>query len=50
MAESNLESPVCPLEYRYGRDRMKAIFTEANKLAKFLEVEAALAEAHAHHC
>ncbi|UCE38012.1 MAG: adenylosuccinate lyase [Thermoplasmata archaeon] len=47
MAESNLESPVCPLEYRYGKDRMKAIFTEANKLAKFLEVEAALAEAHA---
>jgi len=26
---------------------MKAIFSEANKLAKFLEVEAALAEAHA---
>jgi adenylosuccinate lyase len=26
---------------------MKAIFTEANKLVKFLEVEAALAEAHA---
>jgi adenylosuccinate lyase len=47
MPESNLESPVCALEYRYGRDRMKAIFTEANKLAKFLEVEAALAEAHA---
>jgi adenylosuccinate lyase len=47
MPESNLKSPVCPLEYRYGRDKMKAIFTEANKLAKFLEVEAALAEAHA---
>lgn len=37
---------VCPLEYRYGREEMKAIFTEANKLLKFLEVEAALAEAH----
>jgi adenylosuccinate lyase len=48
MPQSNLDSPVCALEYRYGRDRMKAIFTEANKLAKFLEVEAALAEAHAH--
>ncbi len=47
MPYSNLDSPVCPLEYRYGRDKMKAIFTEANKLAKFLEVEAALAEAHA---
>lgn len=47
MPEPNLDSPVCALEYRYGRDKMKAIFTEANKLAKFLEVEAALAEAHA---
>jgi adenylosuccinate lyase len=47
MPESNLASPVCALEYRYGRDKMKAIFTEANKLLKFLEVEAALAEAHA---
>jgi adenylosuccinate lyase len=47
MPESNLKSPVCALEYRYGRDQMKAIFSEANKLLKFLEVEAALAEAHA---
>jgi adenylosuccinate lyase len=47
MPESNLDSPMCALEYRYGRDKMKAIFSEANKLAKFLEVEAALAEAHA---
>jgi adenylosuccinate lyase len=47
MPESYLDSPVCALEYRYGRDKMKAIFSEANKLAKFLEVEAALAEAHA---
>ncbi len=44
---SSKSSPVCVLEYRYGRDEMKAIFTEANKLANFLEVEAALAEAHA---
>ncbi|ODS35920.1 MAG: adenylosuccinate lyase [Candidatus Altiarchaeales archaeon WOR_SM1_79] len=47
MPESNQKSPVCPLEYRYGREKMKSIFTEANKLKKFLEVEAALAEAHA---
>ncbi len=40
-------SPVCPLEYRYGRKEMKAIFTEENKLQKFLDVEAALAEAQA---
>ncbi|MEE9152452.1 MAG: adenylosuccinate lyase [Thermoplasmata archaeon] len=47
MPESNKSSPVCPLEYRYGREEMKTIFTEANKLQKFLDVEAALAEAHA---
>lgn len=47
MPDSNKTSPVCPLEYRYGRDEMKSIFTVANKLQKFLEVEAALAEAHA---
>lgn len=47
MPESNQKSPVCPLEYRYGREEMKSIFTEANKLQKFLDVEAALAEAHA---
>lgn len=38
---------VCPLEFRYGREEMKSIFTEANKLQKFLDVQAALAEAHA---
>lgn len=47
MPGSNPNSPVCPLEYRYGRDEMKSIFTEANKLQKFLDVEAALAEAQA---
>ena len=41
------KSPVCPLEYRYGREEMKAIFTEENKLQKFLDVEAALAAAQA---
>jgi adenylosuccinate lyase len=47
MPGSDKYSPVCPLEFRYGRDEMKSIFTEANKLQKFLEVEAALAEAQA---
>ena len=27
---------VCPLEFRYGRKKMKAVFTEDNKLQKFL--------------
>ncbi len=40
-------SPVCVLEYRYGREEMKAIFSEENKLQRYLDVEAALAEAHA---
>jgi adenylosuccinate lyase len=48
MPESNQSgNSVCPLDYRYGRDVMKAIFTEENKLQKYLDVEAALAEAHA---
>lgn len=47
MPDSDKNSPVCPLEYRYGREEMKSIFTEANKLQKFLDVEAALAEAQA---
>jgi adenylosuccinate lyase len=38
---------VCPLEFRYGNEDMKAIFSEANKLRYLLEVEAALALAHA---
>lgn len=39
--------PVCPLEYRYGREVMKRIFEEENRLQKFLDVEGALALAHA---
>jgi adenylosuccinate lyase len=35
------------LDYRYGRDEMKAIFTEDNRLLTQLKVEAALARAHA---
>lgn len=37
----------CPLDFRYGREEMKSIFDEDNRLQKLLEVEAALAEAHA---
>jgi adenylosuccinate lyase len=38
---------LCPLDYRYGRDDMKAVFSEENKLRTQLLVEAALARAHA---
>lgn len=38
---------VCPLDYRYGRDAMKAIFSYEGRLQRMLEVEAALAGAHA---
>ena len=39
--------PVCPLDFRYGRPEMKAIFDEENRLQRLLDVEAALALAHA---
>jgi len=39
--------PVCPLDFRYGRPEMKAIFDEENRLQRLLDVEAALAIAHA---
>lgn len=38
---------ICPLDYRYGRDEMKAILSEENRLHMQLKVEAALALAHA---
>jgi adenylosuccinate lyase len=38
---------VCPLDFRYGRDEMKAIFNEETRLQALLDVEAALAQAHA---
>lgn len=38
---------LCPLDFRYGRPEMKALFSEENRLQKLLQVEAALAEAHA---
>ncbi len=37
----------CPLDFRYGRDVMKAVFSEENWLQKLLDVEGALAQAHA---
>jgi len=39
--------PVSPLEFRYGRPETKAIFDERNRLQRLLDVEAALARAHA---
>jgi len=39
--------PVCPLDYRYGRKEIKAIFGEEQRLQYLLEIEAALARAHA---
>ncbi|HUW43270.1 MAG TPA: adenylosuccinate lyase [Thermoplasmata archaeon] len=38
---------VCPLEFRYGRQKMKHIFSEETRLQYILDVEAALAEADA---
>lgn len=38
---------ICPLDYRYGRKEMKAVFSEENNLGTKLQVEAALARAHA---
>ncbi len=35
--------PVCPLDFRYGRPEMKAIFDEERRLERILDVEAALA-------
>ena len=39
-------SMICPIDFRYGREPMKQIFTENNRLQKYLDVEAALARAH----
>lgn len=41
-----MESPVCPLDYRYGRKDIKEIFGEKQRLQFLLDVEAALARAH----
>lgn len=39
--------PVCPLDFRYGRREMKAVWDEENRLQRLLDVEAALAQAQA---
>ena len=36
---------VCPLDFRYGKPEMKNIFSEVNRLQKYLDVEASLARA-----
>ncbi len=38
---------VHPIDYRYGSEEMRKIWDEENKLQKLLDVEAALARAHA---
>jgi len=40
-------SLVCPLEFRYGREEMKEVFSERRRLERILEVEATLADVHA---
>ncbi len=42
-----MDDPVCPLDYRYGRKELKEIFGETRRLQYLLNVEAALARAHA---
>lgn len=37
----------CPLDYRYGRAEMKSIFSESSRIQYQMNVEAALARAHA---
>jgi len=39
--------PVCPLDFRYGRDEAKSIFSHEHRILSMLQVEAALARAHA---
>ncbi len=38
---------VCPLDHRYGRQEMRALYSERARLDRLLAVEAALARAHA---
>ncbi len=40
-------SNLCPLDFRYGRAEMKAIFEEESRLQYQMDAEAALARAHA---
>jgi adenylosuccinate lyase len=43
----DMDDPVCPLDYRYGRKELKEIFGETRRLQYLLDVEAALVRAHA---
>lgn len=38
---------ICPIEFRYGRNEIKNIFSEESRLSYWLKVEAKLARAHA---
>ncbi len=40
-------SLLCPIDFRYGRPKMKGIFDEESRLQRLLDVEAALARAEA---
>ncbi len=42
-----MENLVCPIDFRYGRNEIKEVFGEESKLQVLLDVEAALARAHA---
>ncbi|MCK5261615.1 MAG: adenylosuccinate lyase [Thermoplasmatales archaeon] len=42
-----MDNPVCPIDFRYGRKEIKEVFGEKSKLQYLLDVEAALARAHA---
>ncbi len=42
-----MNDDICPLDYRYGRKEMKSIFTEKARIQYQMNVEAALARAHA---
>ncbi|MGE4275494.1 MAG: adenylosuccinate lyase [Candidatus Methanomethylophilaceae archaeon] len=40
-------SNLCPLDFRYGREEMKSVFDEKSRLLYQMQVESALARAHA---
>lgn len=40
-------SLLCPIDFRYGREKMKSLFEEETRLQRLLDVEAALARAEA---
>jgi len=42
-----MENAICPLDFRYGRKEIKYVFGEKQRLQFLLDVEAALARAHA---